>query len=93
MTFEAVARPRDLLWRQCQMSVDEGPDGVVYIPAIYIQTDANCSPEERLGRATNWVDADGEPVRGIGQRSFLVGDDELGIMDIQSLTFDILEQA
>jgi type VI secretion system protein ImpE len=86
--FDAVSRPRDLLWRQCQMSVDEGPDGVVYVPAIYVQTDASCTIEERLGRATNWIEADGEPVRGIGQRSFLVGDDELGIMDIETLTFD-----
>ncbi len=88
MTFEAVSRPRDLVWRQCQMEVEGGPDGVVFIPVLYIQTDANSSPDERLGRATNWVEVDDEPVRGIGQRTFLVGEDELGIMDVQTLTFD-----
>ncbi|MCA9195319.1 MAG: hypothetical protein KDB03_26290, partial [Planctomycetales bacterium] len=39
LDFKAVERPRDLYWRQCHMIVDDGPDGVVYVPAIYIHTD------------------------------------------------------
>jgi type VI secretion system protein ImpE len=85
--FEAVVRPRDWVWRQCQMSVDDGPDGVVYIPAIYVHTNADSTTEERLGRATSWIENDGEPVRGVGQRSYLVGEEEFGIMEIQSLKF------
>ncbi len=88
LEFEPVSRPRDLCWRQCQMSVDDGPDGVVYIPTVYVHTDSNCTPEEILGRATNWLEIPGEPVRGIGQRTYLVGDDELGIMELKSVTFE-----
>jgi type VI secretion system protein ImpE len=33
--FHKPKRPRDLLWRRVSMSVSNGPDGDVYIPAIY----------------------------------------------------------
>ncbi len=90
LEFEAVTRPRDLCWRQCQMSVADGPDGVVYIPTIYAQTDSSCTTEELLGRATNWIEEQGAPVRGSGQRTYLVGDNELGIMELTSVNFDPL---
>ena len=36
---------------------------------------------QRLGRETDWREADDGPVRGIGQRLFMVGEEALGIMD------------
>lgn len=86
--FTPVTRPRDLLWRQCNLSVADGPDGVVYIPALYIDTDPSQPTPERLGRATNWVEEQDAPVRGLGQRLFLVGEEELGIMQIESIAFE-----
>lgn len=88
LVFEPVTRPRDLVWRQCQLSVNDGPDGVVYIPIVYSTTNAECSADEKIGRATNWLEIEGAPVRGIGQRSFLIGEEELGIMEIKSITFE-----
>jgi type VI secretion system protein ImpE len=85
--FAPVTRPRDLLWRQCEMSVEDGPSGVVYIPALYVATDQSQPSAERLGRATNWLEEDGLPVRGVGQRIFLVGEHEVGIMEVESLAF------
>lgn len=90
--FLPVTRPRDLQWRQCKMSVQDGPDGVVYIPALYIDTvvgkpDSEAQAAEQLGRATSWIEKDGEPVRGQGQRLFLVGEQELSIMELAELEF------
>jgi len=64
-------RLRDLVWRQAELEVRGGPSGIVYLPCIYpgAATDA-----QRLGRETDWVEAEG---RGLGQRTFLVGDDAL----------------
>ena len=28
-------RPRDLIWRQAFVEVDEGPEGEVYLPMVY----------------------------------------------------------
>lgn len=91
MEFEPVARPRDLLWRQCQMSVLDGPDGVVYVPAIYPTGLEQATAAIRLGRETAWTDEAAGPVRGIGQRVFAADDRELAIMEIGSLSFQAVE--
>lgn len=88
LEFEAVSRPRDLLWRQCHLVVEDGPDGVVYIPALYVNTDSATEGPERLGRSTDWIGQDGEPIQGKGQRLFLVDEEERGIMEIETLQFD-----
>jgi type VI secretion system protein ImpE len=82
--FHAPKRPRDLLWRRCSMSVAEGPDGEVYLPAIYAPEDP-MTDLLRLGRETDWRQADGGPVRGAGQRVFLLGEDDVAIMDLGTL--------
>ncbi len=83
--FEKPKRPRDLYWRRATMSVRGGPDGVVYLPAIY--GDEGTSDELRLGRATDWIEDNG-PVRGVGQRMFLAGEGVVSIMDVTELVFD-----
>lgn len=85
--FHAPERPRDLYWRRASMSVRDGPDGDVYIPVIYA-ADATSQPDPiRLGRATDWVGGDGAPMRGLGQRVFLVGDEGRGVMELTTLVF------
>lgn len=90
--FSKVARPRDLLWCQCEMVVEDGPTGVVYIPTLYIDTDQTTDAAERLARATSWIEEENQPVRGLGQRSLLIGDDELGLLELESLEFDRPEE-
>jgi type VI secretion system protein ImpE len=85
--FHPPHRPRDLLWRRATVSVTNGPDGDVYLPAIYGSDQTDLADELRLGRATNWLGEDRGPIRGVGQRSFLVGDDACSIMDLTTLRF------
>ena len=61
---------------------DAGPDGEVYVPSNYDTLSPAWPDEYRLGRATEWTGDDAGPVRGVGQRVFLVGDDAHSIMDI-----------
>jgi type VI secretion system protein ImpE len=86
LEFHAPKRPRDLLWRRASMSVANGPDGEVYIPAVYAAEDA-ITDALRLGRETDWREADGGPVRGVGQRLFMMGDDAVAMMDLHNLRF------
>ena len=85
--FHPPRRPRDLFWRRASVSVIDGPDGDVYLPVIYDSEKPDLGDEFRLGRATDWLDPEDGPVRGIGQRVFLVGDEDRGIMDLTSLRF------
>ncbi len=84
--FHPPKRPRDLIWRRVSMSVSEGPDGDVYIPVIYGATDP-MTDLLRLGRETDWTDADAGPVRGVGQRVFLCGEEDVAVMDLVKLRF------
>ena len=85
MQFHPVNRARDLAWRRCSMSVKEGPDGDVYVPAIYF-AEGDSDDAHRLGRVSSWSDEAG-PVRGRGQRMFLVGEQDAGIMELHTVTF------
>jgi type VI secretion system protein ImpE len=78
--FHSPRRPRDLAWRRADIAVTDGPDGTVYLPALYCGIEPPGSDGLRLGRETAWSDT--LPVRGQGQRVFLAGEHGLGIMDL-----------
>lgn len=85
--FHPPKRPRDLLWRRASMSVHSGPDGDVYIPTTYAPPDGLDDPSLMLGRSTDWVGPETGPVRGVGLRTFLVGDEAATIMELTDITF------
>jgi type VI secretion system protein ImpE len=88
MVFHPPKRPRDLIWRRCSMTVTGGPDGEVYVPATYVSDPEATDDAHRLGRETSWT-GDAGPVRGIGQKVFLVGEEAVGIMDLDTLEFGL----
>ena len=85
--FHPPRRARDLAWRRASISVTGGPDGDVYLPAIYDTNKPDISDEFLLGRATDWIGPEEGPMVGIGQRVFLMGEDATGIMDLTALRF------
>lgn len=87
LEFTPAKRPRDLVWRRVQMDVREGPDGDVFLPAMYVGSAASGDNALTLGRATDWTGGDGEPARGLGLRTFLVGDSDMTINELESITF------
>jgi type VI secretion system protein ImpE len=84
MEFHTPQRPRDLFWRRCSMMVRNGPEGDVYFPTVY-DTGSDVSDAHRLGRATEWTDT--PPVRGSGQRVFLVGENAVAIHELGTVEF------
>jgi type VI secretion system protein ImpE len=78
---------RDLIWRPADLSVSEGPNGVVYIPATYPAAPEEQTPSTRLGRETLWVEDKGV-TRGVGLRCFLVGEEDLALSDFTELEFE-----
>jgi type VI secretion system protein ImpE len=79
-------RPRDLLWQRAHLVVRGGPDGEVYLPTLYAGTHADADDKVRLGRYTDWRGGDGTPVRGLGLRTFLVGNDARSILEMKEVT-------
>lgn len=82
IVLKPIERVRDIGWRPAEVEIIDGPTGVVYLPAIY---PFSATAEARLGRMTDWVETDGLS-RGAGQRCLLVGDEEIGLHDLQTLS-------
>jgi type VI secretion system protein ImpE len=85
--FEPPRRPADLLWRPAHFIVRGGPDGRVFLPALYPGSHAEAGDGLRLGRLTEWHGGEGTPVRGAGLRTFLLGDEDLDILQLKELKF------
>lgn len=86
--FHEIESPRDLVWRRARMAVIDGPDGDVFIPALYPQSFAESDDSVRLGRITDWRGGENSPVRGIGHRMMLVGEESRAIAEIKAIEFE-----
>jgi type VI secretion system protein ImpE len=91
--FHEPGSPRDLFWREVEMDVDQGPEGVVYLPVIYYGSSDSDDEIIQRGLATDWFEPESGPVRGIGQRMFLMGEEDISMMDLQELEFEITDEA
>lgn len=85
---QPLQRPRDLIWRPARLEVRDGPGGDVYLPALYVNDGSEIDDAIRLGRSSDWRESEGGPVRGVGQRIFLVGDDDIPIHELRRIEFD-----
>jgi type VI secretion system protein ImpE len=93
LEFQAPTRLRDLLWRRTHMTVRDGPDAEVFLPVLYPGAAQEQDEQLRLGRATDWRGGGTTPTRGVGQRTFLVGDEAIPILELESVEFEPLEAA
>ena len=88
LEFHKAEGPMDLVFRRATIETnEEGPDGDVYIPAIYQSLAEEDQENLLLGRATDWLGNEGEPVVGAGQKMFLVDERSISIMEIETLEF------
>ena len=86
--FRPPQFPRDLMWRAARMVVQDGPEGEVYVPVLYCGSHASEENQIKLGRATDWIGEEGQPICGVGQRTFLVGEEDKPILSIANLQFE-----
>lgn len=84
ITLRPVAQPLDLALRPARLSLDDGAEADLVIPAIYPAPE---TPAQRLGRETDFTETLGVMV-GHGQRAWLVGDDMEGFLSAQEIIFE-----
>ncbi|MEX2188825.1 MAG: type VI secretion system accessory protein TagJ [Pirellulales bacterium] len=82
-----VETPFDLLWRPTHMEVRGGPDGEVFIPVLYVNSHKETDTALRMGRGTEWRGESESLVRGIGQRMWLIGEDDRSLLDVETIEF------
>lgn len=84
--FQEPNRLRDLLWRPARAIGRQGPIGNVYLPCLYPGTEHHEDAKMRLGRLTDWLDEPEAPVRGVGLRMWLVGEQEKSLLALGRVT-------
>jgi type VI secretion system protein ImpE len=77
--------PRDLFWLPGRAVTKVGPAGDVFLPVLYPGAHEHADDAIRLGRSTDWPAAADGIVRGIGAKTFLAGDQALGLTEIREL--------
>lgn len=86
LTFQPMELYHHLLWRRADIDVEDGPVGVVHLPVIYGFPNLAVDDKAKLGRLTDWHEIPDGPTVGIGQKTWLVGDEDLPIMSIESFS-------
>jgi type VI secretion system protein ImpE len=86
IVFEDTKLPIDYLWRKADLILNDGTQGEVYIPVTYVDTKTD---QQRLARETDWQQYKStETMRGYGQKTYLVGDEAISILEINSIEFN-----
>jgi type VI secretion system protein ImpE len=75
--------PRDTIWAPARVVTTVGEEGEVFLPTLYAGSHEHADDAIRLGRATSWTED--APVRGCGAKTFLVGDDGVGLLEWREL--------
>ena len=70
------------------MVLRDGTEGEVFLPALYCGSHAVEDNQLKLGRATDWLGDESEPIRGIGQKIFLVGEEDKPVLSLTDLQFE-----
>ncbi|MGL4552064.1 MAG: type VI secretion system accessory protein TagJ [Gemmataceae bacterium] len=86
LTFQPHQRARDLLWRRARMVLKSDLDTEVLLPAVYAGSHLEADQRFALGQMTDWrTAAEGAPVRGVGQRTLLIGDADRPFVELKEL--------
>ena len=84
--FTPPSRPIDSAWCEVDLTLREGPSGVVYVPAVYPLLDLDSNQESLIiGRETAWIEDNYGIVRGQGLRCFMVGEQSLSIHELKNI--------
>ena len=89
------AHLRDLIWTQARIQTigaangeAEGFAGEAFIPVLYANSHRHENDQARLGRMTDWRQLGGEIYAGVGQRLFLMGEEDKAILEIRAIDFE-----
>jgi type VI secretion system protein ImpE len=79
---------RDTLWLPATITLVDGvSSSTMFVPVRYPGSERHSDDRVRLARATEWTEAPG-PVRGVGQRAFLAGDELRYVLETRNITFE-----
>lgn len=89
LEFSPVEHITDMMWRAASIETVGSLTGRVHLPALYYGSSKAANPLVKIGRSSEWAQQDDDsPVRGVGRREYLIGEDPVTILDISTLRFN-----
>jgi type VI secretion system protein ImpE len=88
LAMNKPAYPRDLIWFPARLTLRDGQEGEVLLPALYPGSHEAADDALKLGRATDWKGESGGPVLGVGCKTFLAGEDPVSLLEWRELVFE-----
>jgi len=82
---------RDLIWARARIQTVDGAGaftGEVFIPVLYANSHQRENDQARLGRMTDWRPLGDEIYAGVGQRLFLIGDEDKAMLEVRAIDFE-----
>jgi type VI secretion system protein ImpE len=80
---------RDIVWLPAQIKWTNGGDAMALLPTRYPGSEESPDFAIRLARRTEWVDQGSDVHFGLGQRVLATDGDELSMMEVRSVEFDV----
>jgi type VI secretion system protein ImpE len=87
LVFEAPTDLRDKIWAPVQVTWANGGQSVGFVPCRYPGSEHSADPNVVLARRTDWLELDGGPCVGDGQRMLATDAGEYPLLDIRTLVF------
>ena len=85
ITVNPLTNPRDVIMRPAHLVLRDGPSGDVLLPALYPESRSHPDEAVRVGRVTDWIGGETEPIRGVGGKLFTAGENWVRFADWQAL--------
>ncbi len=79
----------DLIWVTASITTWEGLSMNCSMPVTYPGTDEASDEQLKLGRLTDWAPLVGGMSRGLGQHVYAIGDEDVSILEIRSINFEL----
>lgn len=79
--------PRDLLYLPARLETPTA-SGEIFLPTVYPGSYAHADEQVKLGRMTDFVPAAGGSGRYVGQHTLLVGENEVGMLEVRELQIE-----
>jgi type VI secretion system protein ImpE len=88
----SIAPPKtlfDLIWISAHITLWDGLALNAYLPVCYPESFLQSDDLIKLGRVTKWIPAGGSFSRGVGQHVYLAGEEEISLLDIREVVFNV----
>ena len=79
----------DLIWATSRITTWEGLTMHCFLPVLYAESFLHEDDRVKLGRMTDWSALGGPFVKGAGQHVYQIGEEEMALLDIQEVLFEL----